>query len=361
MIPHQHSILLFLYRILLLTLAGIPFFLLCQCKNEGSKSNLQLFGKQKIIVLDSTAAALAITTDEQEHFFEKITPLDMSLQLQKPYLAGISRDSILQDYRRFLQEDVTHFSSDEVQWLNTIFNDIRTWCNQISPTLFPSAIQLIKTQGRHYGDGVYYTRENSIIIPQNELRLANLEGLREVLVHEVFHIYSRLNPEKRKALYQLIGFQKLNGNLLLPSPIQSRLLLNPDGIDFAYFIRLAQQPGDTLLAVPIITANAPTLIPTRKNYFYYINFNVYPIQKELDNNYFVIASTEGVSPLSVNEQGDFFKQIKDNTMYIIHPDEILADNFKFLVLAQSGEEKYNLNRFSREGQQLLQQMAAVLK
>ncbi len=340
---------------------GSSLLLFCQCKNEGSKSNLQLFGKQKIIVLDSTAAALVITSDEQEHFFEKITPLDMSLQMQKPYSVGVSRDSVLQDYRRFLQEDVTHFSPDEVQWLTTIFNDIQTWCNQISPTIFPATIQLIKTQGRHYGDGVYYTRENSIIIPANELRLSNLEGLREVLIHEVFHIYSRLNPAKREALYQLIGFQKLNGELTLPSPIQSRLLLNPDGIDFAYFIRLAQQPGDTLLAVPIITANAPTLIPDRANYFDYIDFNVYPIQKESDKQYFVIASTEGVSPLSVNEQGDFFKQIKDNTMYIIHPDEILADNFKFLVLAQSGEAKYNLSRFSQEGQQLLEQMKEVLK
>ncbi|MFN7120242.1 MAG: hypothetical protein ACK4TA_25865 [Saprospiraceae bacterium] len=361
MIQLKNLRLLFPGRILLPTAVGITLLLLCQCKNEGSKSHLQLFGKQKIVLLDSTAAATAIITDEQEHFFDKITVLDMCLQLQKPYSTSVPRDSVLQVYRQFLQTEVMNFSAEETQWLEKIFADIQTWCNKISPDILPKEIRLIKIKGQHYGDGVYYTRENCIMIPANELRRSNLEALREVLIHEVFHVYSRLNINKRNALYDIIGFKKLNGELILPSPIQTRLLLNPDGIDIAYYIRLAQQPGDTLQAAPIITANAPTYIPERKNYFDYINFNVYPIQKEADNRYFVIASTNGASPLSVNEQGDFFKQIKDNTMYIIHPDEIMADNFKFLVLAQSGEPQYQLNRFSQEGQQLLKQMETILQ
>lgn len=340
---------------------GVCLLLLCQCKNEGSNSHLQLFGKQKITLLDSTAATVAITTDEKEHFFEKVTILDMALQMKKPYSRDTSRAVVLHDYQGFLKEDVTNFKETEAQLLQTIFADIENWCNQISTDIFPKKIRLIKSKGRAYGDGVYFTRENCIVIPENELQKPDSQTLRAVLIHEIFHIYSRYHPNERNALYALIGFQQLDGDLIVPTPIQSRLLLNPDGVDMGYAIRLSQMPGDTLQAVPIITSNAPIYIPERKNYFDYIHFNVYPIHKQPDGSYFVIASTEGESPLHVNEQGDFFKQITDNTMYIIHPDEIMADNFKFLVLAQSGEEEYDLSRFSNEGQALIEKMAAVFR
>lgn len=336
-------------------------FLLCQCKNETSKEYLQLFGKQKITLLDSAHAAIAINTDRVEHFFEKITPLDMSLQMKQTFPVGTPRAAILQQYQQFLSEEVMPFSEADEALLMRVFEDIKKWCDQISPDLFPKGIQLIKTRGRHYGDGTYYTREKNIIIPADVLQSPNERTIREVLIHEVFHVYARLHPEKRAALYQLIGFRPLNGELELPSGIAARRLLNPDGINIAYAIQLAQAPGDTLSAVPIITSNAPVYLPERQAYFEYIDFNLYPVDKQIDGHYLVITTPEGISPLRVNEQGDFFKQITDNTMYIIHPDEILADDFKYLVLAQSGEEAYQLTRFSQEGQALLKEIEVVLK
>ena len=313
------------------------------------------------MLLDSTHAALAINTDRVEQFFEKITPLDMSLQMKQNFPAGTPRESILQQYHQFLNEEVMPFSKADEALLIRVFADIKKWCDLIAPDLFPKGIQLIKTRGRHYGNGTYYTREKNIIIPADVLQSPNERTVREVLIHEVFHVYARLNPQKRAALYQLIGFRPLNGELELPSAIASRRLLNPDGINIAYAIQLAQAPGDTLSAVPIIIANAPVYLPERQTYFEYIGFNLYPVEKQSDGHYLAVTTPEGISPLRVNEQGDFFKQITDNTMYIIHPDEILADDFKYLVLAQSGEEVYQLTRFSQEGQALLKQIEVVLK
>lgn len=340
---------------------GSVLLLLCQCKNETSKEYLQLFGKQQMTLLDSTHAAAAINTDRVEHFFEKITPLDMSLQMKQTFPAGTPRESILQQYHQFLNEEVMPFSEADEALLMRVFEEIKKWCDQITPDLFPKGIQLIKTRGRPYGNGTYYTREKNILLPAGVLQSPNERTVREVLIHEVFHVYARLNPQKRAALYQLIGFRPLHGELELPSAIASRRLLNPDGIDIAYAIQLAQAPGDTLSAVPIIIANAPAYLPERQSYFEYIDFNLYPVEKQLDGHYLAVTTTEGISPLRVNEQGDFFKQITDNTMYIIHPDEILADDFKYLVLAQSGEEAYQLTRFSQEGQALLKQIEVVLK
>ena len=59
------------------------------------------------------------------------------------------------------------------------------------------------------------------------------------------------------------------------------------------------------------------------------------------------------------EEADFQRQIKDNTSYIIHPDEVLADNFSFLMQDRNGQ-KISM-RFSEEGKKLLTDLEGVLK
>lgn len=331
------------------------------CKDVPSQQDLQLLFQQKIVLLDSVRAAKAVTVDRKEYFFDKISSLDMSLQLHHNFPVGTPRDSILKVYQHFLASDVLSFEPQEAILLKSMLADIHLLCNKIASDLFPEKLELIKTRGNYYGNGVYYTRENRIIIPANELQSPNKTALRAVLAHELFHIFSRYHTEKRRQLYALIGFEKLDAPLVMPSVVQSRLLLNPDGIDIAYAMRLRQPGGDTLRAVPLLTANAPAFLPNRASYFDYVNFNLYPIEKQPTPNYLVIALPAGISPLRLDEQGSFFEQIKDNTQYIIHPDEIMADNFSYLILSKSGEATQQIKRFSQEGQLLLQKIEVVLK
>ena len=55
---------------------------------------------------------------------------------------------------------------------------------------------------------------------------------------------------------------------------------------------------------------------------------------------------------------DFFRQITDNTGYIIHPDEIIADNFVFVMLNQ--QEDGLKKEFSEDGTALLKKIKEVL-
>ena len=60
----------------------------------------------------------------------------------------------------------------------------------------------------------------------------------------------------------------------------------------------------------------------------------------------------------MNNIPDFFAQITDNTGYIIHPDEIVADNFMYIMMR---EKKDGLNRtFSEKGVELLKDMKKIL-
>ena len=55
---------------------------------------------------------------------------------------------------------------------------------------------------------------------------------------------------------------------------------------------------------------------------------------------------------------DFFEQITDNTGYIIHPDEIIADNFMYIMMR--GKEGGLQKNFSEAGLQLLKNIKSVL-
>ncbi|HMN89671.1 MAG TPA: hypothetical protein PKE68_06595 [Saprospiraceae bacterium] len=331
------------------------------CKDDPRNNAIQRLGSKNIIFLDSIQAATAIVMNDAEGFFGRITSLDMALQMKRNFPSGTSRDSILSAYRDFLARDVATFDDRETLLLTELLHDLRNRCQQIAPTLFPQKLQLLKTKANHYGPGVWYTRGSCIAIPANVLVQPDKTALREVLAHELFHIYSRYHPQQRLALYALIGFEPLSGDLRLPPPVQSRLLLNPDGAHLAYAIRLAQGQGDTIQALPILTSKAPAWIESRPAYLEYLNFNLYPVVQTPDGAWAVQADELGRSALHVNEQSDFFRQIGDNTLYIIHPDEILADNFKWLVLAQPGEGRYPLDRFSEAGRALLEQIKTILK
>ena len=55
---------------------------------------------------------------------------------------------------------------------------------------------------------------------------------------------------------------------------------------------------------------------------------------------------------------DFFEKITTNTGYIIHPDEIIADNFMYIMMR---EKKNGLQRsFSEDGVELLKNIKKIL-
>lgn len=344
-----------IYLYLLLSLA------LLSCRQAPSQSILQLDARHQAVFLDSLQAARAIVQDEAEGFFEKITPLDMAIQMGRPLPDTFSREELLEDYRDFLRRDVESFSEEEEELLRKAFRKAFFLTEKLQPGLFPDTVGLIKTKGLHYGPSVYYTREDYIIIPENELREGNLGGLVQVMLHEVFHIYSRYNPEEQEALYRLIGFEEITEPPVFPDSLARRLLLNPDGISTNYAITL-ELPGDSLpvSAIPLIVSTQPNYTPALPQFFAYLDFQLYPI-KESAEGYRVVTQSGYRSPLPPPTQiPSFFEQIGDNTDYIIHPDEVLADNFVFLVLAQTGEEDLALSNYSERGREVLRGMRRTL-
>lgn len=313
------------------------------------------------LMLDSIAAGKAITSDRMDGYFEKITPVEMSIQLQKPLEKGATRAALLGEYIQFLKTDVEGFSYEETKFLQGVMEKVFRTVNGVSPGIFPDTLVLLKTKGRHYGDGVWYTRENCIVIPADELKRRKTTPFTTTMYHELFHVWSRLNPAKSAKAYRLIGFEAIGyDKLKLPPGLAERVLHNPDGVDFAQKITLAQNDGSSVYAVPIIFSNHLGWAAEQSPFFAYLEFNLFQIEQQADGTWAVRVKEDGYSSaLNMQGQNDFFRQIKDNTGYIIHPDEVLADNFAFIMQEKNGQ-KVSL-KFSAEGKLLMRDLEEVLK
>ena len=75
----------------------------------------------------------------------------------------------------------------------------------------------------------------------------------------------------------------------------------------------------------------------------------------------ILTEEDGSPALNMEEVENFFEQIGKNTNYIIHPDEVLADNFIFLSMWRAGEKTLTeLDIKTAAGKQLLLDIEQIL-
>lgn len=269
----------------------------------------------------------AITRDSMEGFFEKVTSLELRLQLRLPN-SPLDRPALLQAYREQLRSEVLPFSEEEQQRLQGLLTQAKAACAAKNLDWDMPQIDLIKIKSEHYDPTTYYTRDQCIVIPQDALKRFGDKAILATLLHEIFHIYSRYHPEKRQALYQVIGFEPLDTVAWSPF-LQERMLHNPDGLDLYYAIELEDRNGRSFSAVPAIYSKSPSYHPRRSRFFDYVQFELFEVAKDSLDIWRIVPERRGLPP---EQSTSFGKQIGPNTQYIIHPDEILADNFVLLML-----------------------------
>ena len=322
--------------------------LLLSCRQQQEINNFK-HSLCEYSLLSAKEAKIAVCRDSMDAYFEKVNILEMSIMLQMESPSG-ERKEVMKNYLALLQNDIEDFSSEEKQLLISTFNKALDLCRSIDKNLNLPKIQLIKTKGSYYGAGVYYTRENNIIIPEDQLKSGNKYLLR-TLIHEISHIYTRFNPRKKEALYALLGYNKLP-NLELSDFLKKRVIYNPDGVDLAYAIEISDSSGRKLKAIPSMYSRFSSYknLPLLKSFIFQL-FEV----TEKEGKWMV--KNDGVG-LSEEQVTGYWDKIGRNTRYTIHPDEIIADNFTFL--AMSSEDKSEIEKFDEYGKNLLKKMTAII-
>jgi hypothetical protein len=98
-----------------------------------------------------------------------------------------------------------------------------------------------------------------------------------------------------------------------------------------------QRDGSAIWAVPILFSLSPRYDTAQGGpFFRYLEFKLLVVQRE-GSSPTARATYDVAHPalLDLDQVSGFYRQVGRNTDYIIHPEEILADNFKLLLLGKA--------------------------
>ncbi len=277
---------------------------------------------------DTTVAFATIDEGKQiltarDDFVRRMSPFDRAARLKTGSVVSE------REYLEFVGKSVLAWNDAEKQRITSAWEGIQTEFKSLSLP-FPKQVFMIKTTGNEEG-GAAYTRANAIVFPKSFLARPP-KKLQRLMIHELFHILSRTNPDLCEKFYASIGFAKCN-EVVFPPNLKSRKLTNPDAPKNNHCIRL--QIGDTKSwAIPILFSSVEKYDTERGGEFFnYLQFQFLLVERD-ESSSTVTAKYDGKEPrlVGMKQVSEFFEQVGRNTGYTIHPEEILADNFALLVL-----------------------------
>jgi len=299
---------------------SLSFLLLfCDAKSE-------IFIKKSTLVMaDSSLAAKIVSS--QDDYTKHLGAYDLSIA------SSNGAEPALDNFLEHLAKNVREWNSEEIEKFKAFAAQADSQLADLNIKL-PKEIILIKTSSYEYGGiTAAYTRQNAIMITEKFLKVSD-ERLYELFLHEIFHIYSRENPGKKAALYKIIGFFQA-GDVSLPDDLYNRRISNPDAPDLNTYINLIVN-GDTATYTPIMYARQTPYDPSKPGGIFQSSaFGLIKVQGNAD---LYVPVYENGLPVIINpaEVDDFWKKIGRNTQYIIHPEEIMASNFVYLVTKKEG-------------------------
>ena len=261
----------------------------------------------------------------KDDFIRRLSPFDRAARLK------VGRPVSEEEFLNFISRNTLDWTKDDTETVRTSVEELRSALRQFSVRL-PPTIQMIKTTGAEEGNAAY-TRGTAIIIPRTALAKGQKE-LKKLICHELFHILSRQNPGLRERLYEAIGFS-LCDEIELPGELASRKITNPDAPRNNHFIHLYIREQQCFV-IPILLSTAEVYNVERGGEFFdYLKFEFLVMEKTANTQHLKISYENSMPRLVEPQEVDgFFEQVGRNTHYIIHPEEILADNFALLILKE---------------------------
>lgn len=287
----------------------------------GGADSLPL-GRGSELVL-ATAAEGSEILGAEDDFTRRMSPFDRQARLKS---AGAVSDA---EHRAFAARSVLEWTARDRRAIAEAMRGLGERFTKLGVG-FPKRVVLVKTSGDEEG-GAAYTRGEAIMLPAKVLGSAS-PVLRRLLCHELFHVLSRWAPELRGKLYASIGFEPC-GEVTLPGDFERRRITNPDAPAFDHSIRVRVEGVERRMVPVLWSRTADYDAAAGKAFFDTMEFRLMAVRLEGDPVRGVPEVDADGAPImrKPEDTEGFFEQVGKNTGYLIHPEEILADNFEILV------------------------------
>jgi hypothetical protein len=142
---------------------------------------------------------------------------------------------------------------------------------------------------------------------------------------------SRHDGSLRSRLYRIIGFEVCQP-IELPASLAPRRITNPDAPRIDCVITLPGPEGRQYTGAPVLYSSTANYDAKRGgSLFQSLVFRLLVVESRSGRWQPLLKSGE---PVVINPRNEpaFLEMIGKNTDYIIHPDEIMADNFVRLAM-----------------------------
>ena len=271
-----------------------------------------------------------------DEFVMQMSVFDRQVRLQSEADQGVAK--------------LLNFSADQVrQWTNEEKEILSESISRLEPKLhelgmtWREPIKIIKTTGQEESDAAY-TRGMAIIFPQS--KVGTLDRLpTRLLAHELFHMISRSNPELRDRLFKIIGFHRVP-MIQLPKHLDKMRITNPDAPKIEHIIQLNLDADVKVFATPFLFSKE-VYTSKKKSLFGYLQFQLMKVVKTTNGNWMPAGGNQAelfITP----DHPDYWRQIGGNTRYVIHPEEIMADNFAILITGEKPKDALLVEAIKRE-------------
>ena len=175
--------------------------------------------------------------------------------------------------------------------------------------------------------GAAYTRGTSIILKPHSVYQHSMD-LEHLIVHEMFHVYSRAHKELRSEMYAVIGYNECE-ELVWPSEISDLKISNPDAPDNNFYITGTYEDVEYDF-MPIIFSSEPYEVGSGTSFFRTLQDKFLAV-KIIAGKPEPIYLSDELLIVSKNNIVEFYEKVGLNTDYTYHPEETMADNFVFMI------------------------------
>ena len=275
--------------------------------------------------VDAAEAAQILT--RRDAFVTAMSAFDRSAR------AEVGRPVSEDEYLAFVSKQTLDWSPSEQELLRRVLDDFHVKTARWNLD-GPSEVLFLKTTGRAEGRAAY-CRGAAVILPESYLT-KDRAALQQIVFHELFHVYSSQHPQMRRTLYAAVAYE-VCPEIQLPPGLARVKLTNPDAPRMDAFIRL--RIGDERLAVAPVLLGRSQLYDERQGgpFFRQMDFRFLVLEGAGDSLRPAVLPDGSPRLLVPGDVPDYEARIGRNTDYVIHPEEILADNFVLLADPQQAK------------------------
>jgi hypothetical protein len=244
---------------------------------------------------------------------------------QRRAVVGTTRPVGLQEFSQWNGAAARPWSSEQrARWLAALHTIAPAFVALKIP--LPSTVYLIATNGQE-SSGSPYTRGNAVALAGE----ARLPGYSDpmLMAHELWHVAARHARSTASRLYAEIGFQPMPA-LRFPREWEAIRIANPDAPTNAHAMQL-QVAQRAPWVTPVLVASRTTLRPG-ESFFSVMEVRLLEVlpASTIDAS---TAVMDGGEPRWHRLDGphDYLQRLGGNTGYVIHPEEVIADNIALLA------------------------------